>query len=294
MGTFTKIEWTDHTFNPWVGCTKVSDGCKHCYAEALSKRTELAVWGDQGTRKHTSNAYWKQPYSWAKKARQAGGPKPRVFCASLADVLEDRPDVALWRADLWSIIRDTADALDWLLLTKRPENFPGMIPDDVMRLIWFGVSCENQRAANERITWLLEAQPAVRFISAEPLLSGIDFTEACDVAITVNGVSEVPAVSGWGNWIDWVIVGGESGPGARPMSEHWAQSIRNQCVAAGVPFFFKQWGEYGYFDQVPEDTYQEIDAAGELPTDNPLRLGKKRAGALLDGREWRQFPEERD
>lgn len=252
MGANSKIEWTDHTFNPWVGCTKISEGCKHCYAEALAKRTGLAVWGDHGERHATSNAYWKHPYAWAKKARMNEGPKPRVFCASLADVLEDKSELPLLRGNLWNVIRDTADALDWLLLTKRPEN-SGMIPADVMEQVWFGATMENQARANERMQVLVESKAQVRFVSAEPLLGPIDFEEF--PMRTMDG-GENPG-------IDWVIVGGESGPGARPMSEDWVRLIRNQCVSAGVPFFYKQ----------------RIDG------------GKKITLPELDGRQWAEFPE---
>ncbi|MBB4017331.1 protein gp37 [Chelatococcus caeni] len=224
MASNTKIEWAHHTFNPWVGCTAVSPACDHCYAESWAKRTGQAhLW--KGDRRRTSEANWRLPLKWNRQA-EAAGIRFRVFCASLADVFDNQVP-QIWRSDLFALIEDTPH-LDWLLLTKRPQNIQKMIwPKWDAGLpwnIWLGTTAEDQHEANRRIPHLLEAPAAVRFISAEPLLGSIIFEP-------------------WLSRIDWIIVGGESGPGARPMHPDWARSIRDQCAAAGTAFFMKQmWG----------------------------------------------------
>lgn len=298
MGTNSSIEWCDHTFNPWIGCTKVSDGCKHCYAEAMmDKRFGRVEWGPQGQRVRTSAANWRKPLAWNKQQwyeclscgwRGSYSETPavfhcpecgydginktrqRVFCASLADVFEEKPDqpeMDEWRYELFQLIEQTPH-LDWLLLTKRPENAMRMLPREwrpeagwkspIPSNVWIGTSVENQQTADERIPDLLQIPAVIRFLSVEPLLEPIYLN------LEENG--RHPDYD-WG--IDWVIVGGESGPNARPMRLDWVRSIRDQCVAADVPFFFKQWGER--------------DARGR-------RVGKHAAGRLLDGREWNEFP----
>lgn len=241
MGAQTKIEWATHTFNPWVGCTKVSPACDHCYAEGWAKRTGNAdLW--KGERRRTAAANWRQPIKWNEAAR-AAGERHRVFCASLADVFDNQVSEE-WRADLWRLIRATPD-LDWLLLTKRPQNITKMLPSEAMQRasapwpwpnVWLGTTAENQAEADRRIPHLLATLAAVRFISAEPLLGPVDlgFLEPCDHVR--RSCEEI------GCWraLDWVIVGGESGPNARPMEESWAEDIRDQCKTAGVAFFMKQ------------------------------------------------------
>lgn len=213
----SKIEWTDHTFNPWIGCTKVSPACDNCYAERLmDTRLGAVEWG--GPRKRTSPANWRKPLAW-NNAAEAAGVRARVFCASLADVFDNAID-PLWRTDLWELIRDTPH-LDWLLLTKRISNAQTMIARD-LKNVWVGATIVNQDEADRDHAKLLRAPAAVRFLSCEPLLGPIEFDKEC-----LQGT-------------DWVIVGGESGPHARPMSEHWALSIAEQCRDAGVAFFMKQ------------------------------------------------------
>jgi protein gp37 len=325
MGADSKIEWCDHTFNPWIGCTKVSPGCVHCYAEGESKRRGWAQWGKGKERHRTSASYWKQPMKWNREAEQrriqelhsvpAGVPhnfvKPRVFCASLADWLDSEVPVE-WLADLLALIHATPN-LDWLLLTKRPENFRNRIgrvenslteplaawywlfhwlhyggaPENV----WLGVSVEDQKRADERIPLLLETPAAVRFLSCEPLLGPVTLCKGCPGC--PNDCGWTPGKNGYG--IHWVIVGGESGPGARPMHPDWARSLRDQCIQADVPFFFKQWGEW-----VPADSYNEhlFSCAGahtyakcdQHGAQYMMRVGKKRAGRLLDDRSWNEFP----
>lgn len=282
-------------FNPWRGCTKVSDGCKFCYAEKnMSVKLHGVKWGPHGTRVRLSDAGWKEPEKWNRKAER-DGVRRRVFCASLADVFEDwdgaildhhgneffvcdnclhretfpattaiaNPDgqpclgddtqPGCWmrpltlddlRRDLFALI-DRTPHLDWLLLTKRPENIWRMWPklDNqgnvwFWKNVWLGTSIENQPTADLRISHLLECPAAVRFLSAEPLLEPLE--------IDLTG-------------IDWVIVGGESGPNARPMHIEWARSIVEQCEAAGVPCFVKQlgadvrgnWDEFRFLPNCP-------------------------------------------
>lgn len=238
----SKISWTDHTFNPWIGCHKVSPGCKHCYAE---RQVERFGGSFVNTRK-TSAAYWRTPLRWQLDTpREWDGShfvprRPRVFCGSLCDVFMDDDLANVTRPQLWELIRQT-QALDWLLLTKRPENIARMLPEgwgDGWPNVWLGTSIENQNYARERIADLLKIRAKVRFLSAEPLLGPIDLLAAvpcgyyCDES--VGHVDH--SLSG----IHWVIVGGESGPGFRPMQHDWARSLRDQCEAAGVAYFFKQ------------------------------------------------------
>lgn len=236
----TTIEWADYTFNPWIGCTKISEGCRHCYAESLNKRYGwVDSWGPQGTRKRTSEQNWKQVKAWNKFDLGM-----KVFCASLADVFEDRPELMPWRRDLFELIEQTRDLI-WMLLTKRPENIRNMISQGTGRRaeawlsdcnhVWLGTTVEDQKVANKRIPYLLQNPAAVRFISCEPLLGPIDLGIFLCETWTRGGLT-------MGKYLDWVIVGGESGPGARPMDPDWARSIREQCKVAGVPYFCKQMG----------------------------------------------------
>lgn len=218
----SKIEWTDHTFNPWVGCTKVSAGCKNCYAETLMTRKGrwADTWGAKGTRLRTSDDYWRKPFAWNRKA-EIEGKRYKVFCGSLCDIFEykdDQPEIDDWRGDLFGII-DQTPFLDWLLLTKRIED-ANWWPSGHWLNVWLGVSVENQEQADKRIPELLKHPAAVRFLSCEPLLGPIDLQHPAG--------------------IDWVIVGGESGPKRRPIYPSWAKSLKDQCHAAGIPFFMKQ------------------------------------------------------
>lgn len=263
MATNSNIEWCHHTFSPWHGCSKISPGCKHCYAETLTKRFGGDYWGNS-PRKMMSDAYWKEPLKWARDARNSGT-RQRVFCASMADVFEDRPELVEPRKRLEGLIFDTADALDWLLLTKRPDNVPGMMPVDVTRLCWLGTSVEDQEQADKRIPHLLKCAAAVRFLSCEPLLGPVDLETIPDTTERVvaqykplcglrwewtgRGIELIPKMRG--PRLDWIVVGGESGPGARPFHVEWARSIQEQCKAAGVAFFNKQLGSNPYMDGKP-------------------------------------------
>lgn len=304
MGENSAIEWTDHTFNPWHGCQKVSPGCKNCYAETLSKRFGRDIWGPPATtsRKLMSKDYWLQPLKWNKAAESAGERK-RVFCASMADVFEDHPQVAAERFRLFGLIDETP-WLDWLLLTKRPENigmapwWAGMWPDNV----WLGISVENQEEADRRIPILLDRPGVrVRFLSCEPLLGPVDIAqwlpcprggvETCGNQPGTCAECDGDRTSN--NAINWVICGGESGHGARPMRPDWARSLRDQCVTADVAFHFKQWGEYMPLASADEADNYPAAALYEGEGYRAVRVGKHAAGRLLDGREWNEFPESR-
>lgn len=249
MGTNSKIEWCHATFNPWRGCTKVSAGCDNCYAETMSKRNPavLGVWGKYGTRVVASEAMWREPLKWNRKAAEAGE-RHRVFCASLADVFEGNetlPDVSrkaveYARYDLFNLIERTRH-LDWLLLTKRPKNvLDFMIPDKhsgriepLPDNVWLGTSVEDQKTADERIPHLLKVPAKVRFLSMEPFLGPVDLRMS--VEFIGGSVERYDKFDSF-----WVIVGTESGARRRPAKLEWIESIAEQCKAAGVPLFVKQ------------------------------------------------------
>ena len=269
MGQNSKIEWTTHTFNPWWGCLKVSEACKHCYAEAWAKRVGQPVWGQSAPRRFFGEQHWAQPLRWDRLAAE-NGTRPRVFCASMADVFEDREDLVPHRARLLRLIEATPN-LDWLLLTKRPSNvqrlasWTGGWPPNV----WLGTTVELQKRADELLPVLAQIPAAVRFISAEPLLGPLELT------------------SWLGQSINWVITGGESGPKARPASPAWFRSLHRQCMAAEVPFHFKQWGDWAPGDGLNLPKRQSARAADGTTM---VRVGKKVAGRVLDGNEWDGLP----
>jgi protein gp37 len=334
-------------------------------------------WGPQGERKRTTPAYWRKPLQWNKdswyechdcgwrgshddalphaywqreicplcKSFNTEMTRQRVFCASLADVFEDNPQLADWRGELFQLIEQTPN-LDWLILTKRPERIFSLGTDAVGEIfdnwlmrnknVWLGTSIENQKTANERIPHLLKMCAHVRFLSCEPMLGHIDLSEAVEpdeeAWDEVNAqwddhdepeefVEECEAELDWVNYgndlvynpehrewvesrraragfktlkhgvIDWVICGGESGPQARVMDPNWARSLRNECEQAGVPFFFKQWGEWapaGAFEITEGSRFKHkpVDMNGTLM----YRVGKGMAGRLLDGKEWSEWP----
>lgn len=330
----TTIEWTDYTFNPWRGCTKISPGCANCYAEKLGKRNPavLGEWGPSGRRVVAAESYWRLPLKWDREAAEAGE-RRKVFCASLADVFDDWPgqlghssggEIVMWarlndgqwcagvvcdtpmlyrqltlddaRIRLWRLIDETPN-LDWLLLTKRPQNFRDMLPWPgwPRKNVWLGVSVEDQARADERIPELLATPAAVRFLSCEPLLGPINL---------VRWLTPFHGLHAQHNGIDWVIVGGESGPQARPMHPAWALSLRDQCQAAGMAFFFKQFGEWSPGNGSTEqragvaaihrgNRHGAVAFVGD-DREAMFRLGKKVAGRLLDGREWSEFPNKKE
>lgn len=371
MAENTAIEWATHTFNPWRGCTKISPGCANCYAETLSHRNPgtLGVWGPKGTRVVAAESAWREPQKWDKAAAKAGE-RHRVFCASLADVFEDwrgrmsdshfdtlfsiggkwtsnaLPDEQPVTMDdvrrrLFALI-DATPNLDWLLLTKRPENALRMMVAAGLyavenpnlpcpqRNLWLGTSVENQDAADERIPHLLRVPAAVRFLSVEPLLGpvdlsrwlepiecdscGPDFTpipidvtrtfhdgrteEMCEMFCEECCLSDPEAsstVGGTDSKIDWVIVGGESGPNARPCRVEWIRAIVQQCRAAGVPCFVKQLGSNPEGNELWQPTGRlRRDKAGNLKAIQLARTIIDRKGGAIG--EWpedlrvREFP----
>lgn len=359
MAENSAIEWTDHTFNPWVGCTKVGPGCDHCYAEGWAKRGGKAAgvtWG--GERRRTSDSNWRQPLKWNAQAQREGR-RFRVFCASLADVFDNQVP-ASWRAHLFALIEQTPH-LDWLLLTKRIGNVMPMLSEVAHSLfwmdrleapglpenVWLGATVVNQEEADRDIPKLLAVPARVRFLSIEPMLGPIDLQRSCTIRCpngdcqphssghrvvvdSESGGTLIECFCSRLNGLHWVIFGGESGPKARPMHPDWARSLRDQCTAAGVPFLFKQWGEWlpgeneahptakepdgslrriahhqdgrwGATETRPtEANYVTWDEAGEMrrgPWDGrpnvtcwAERVGKRAAGRLLDGAEHNGFP----
>lgn len=243
MAQHTAIQWADATFNPWIGCTKVSAGCDNCYAEELDRRRAKLWgglhWGPGVPRRLAADATWAAPVAWNRAQAKheaacaergiAPQPRPRVFCASLADVFD--PEVPNeWRERLWALI-DATPQLNWLVLTKRPQMMEKMLPGrwfpDALppkANLWLGTTVENQDQANKRIPALLRMPAVVHFLSVEPML------EAVKVDYAVN----------------WVICGGESGPGARPFNLAWAEDLQAHCDTAGVAFFMKQLGKRPY------------------------------------------------
>ncbi len=277
----SKIEWTHHTFNPWLGCTKVTPGCDNCYAANMEHRFGRAVWGPHGTRPVAGEAKWKEPRKWDREAA-AAEVRQRVFCASMGDVFEVRKDLVAPRQRLLNLIEETPN-LDWLLLTKRPNSIRPLLPAgyEFPSQVWIGTTIENQEQAHKRVAYLQDfVTPAVRFLSCEPLLGPVDIRKYLQPGR--NGVR-----------IDWVICGGESEHGARPMNPEWAESLLQQCQEAGVPFLFKQWGNWGPTDHVDAPTggrkrVQFLRQDGSQV--DLVRVGKKATGRELLGRTWTEFP----
>ncbi len=319
----TLIEWAHYTVNFWWGCTKVSPACEHCYAEVISKifGKGRATWGRRGQR-------WLQWEGATKKlakivrAAKREGVRPRVFVNSMSDTFEDNALLDVTRCMALVALADTPE-VDVLLLTKRPENVRKMVPpawlENWPAHIWIGTTVENQATADERIPELLRVPAAVRFLSCEPLLGPVDLSRclgpwlgcahylaapteqdrkegrtSCARYENASGQCRADfCVFGYIGGIDWVICGGESGGGARPMHPDWARSLRDQCAAAGVPFFFKQWGEWlpscqyraGDKERLVEKAQHSFDAGNHA-----WRVGKKAAGRLLDGVQHNAVP----
>lgn len=275
MGENSKIEWTTHTFNPWWGCVKVSEACKHCYAESWAKRVGQPVWGPKANRRLFSKNHWKQPERW-NRLSEGLLERPRVFCASMADVFEEREELKEPRERLWELIERTPN-LDWLVLTKRPQNVRRLAGwgNDWPSNVWLGTTVEMQHRAEELLPHLAANPAKVRFISAEPLLGRL-------------------AIKPWlGSTIDWVITGGESGPKARPASPAWFRDLHTQCMEANVPFHFKQWGDWAPGDGMNLPARKVIREQFADDGTRMMRVGKKIAGRELDGAEWDQFPKAR-
>lgn len=342
----TKIEWAHHTFNAWIGCSHVSEGCENCYAEAMAHRAPhlvygqhgvkgLPVWGDDAPRRKTGADYWKNPVRWNAAAAQAGV-RERVFVNSMSDVFEewlgdvrDGDSLKLLndvRTQLWRLI-EQCPALDFLLLTKRPENIPRLAPLRWMQggwpaHVWIGCTAENQDRAEQRIPHLLQVPAAVRFISYEPALGPIDFDRGrCDThdrrfvvtdpteggeycnECAANGYS---GELSYGHWLDacasptqpginWIIVGGESGS-KRPFDAQWARDTVRKGRDVGVPVFVKQMGSFCVDSlalQSLEHGWHGVGTAAHQPPRILLKDAKKGG----DIEEWpedlrvRQLPE---
>lgn len=258
MGETTAIAWTSHSFNTHWGCERVSPGCQNCYAETFAKRTGNDVWGKNNTRRFFGDKHWNEPLKWDRDAAVAGKPG-LVFCASMGDVFEARDDLDDIRVRLWDLIAHTPHLI-WQLLTKRPQNVLGMVPAAWLTSwtgiwpenVWIGTTVEDQTRADERIPLLLGIPAKVRFLSCEPLLGPVDIS--LGYPFTDIGLDEPD--------IQWVIVGGESGPKHRPMKLDHARRLVAQAQAFGIPTFFKQVG-------------------GRTPT---------AGGDMLDGHVIKQFP----
>lgn len=314
----SKIEWTDETWNPVTGCAKVSQGCKHCYAERtwdrLSANPKTVYFGREFTDVRCHAERLDQPLRWTKPRR--------IFVNSMSDLFhEDVP--ALFIADVFAVmaaakhhtfqvLTKRPDALLYLLSEERTLNFK-MAVEEALALytdepliwpipnVWIGVSVEDQSTADERIPLLLQTPAAVRWISVEPLLGPINLEKSCALYrwIDPDGVE----CSAMPRHIGWVVVGGESGAKARPMHPDWIRRLRDRCAAAGVPFLFKQWGEWAPSKTLPPDTllpYRRwgwisikggtVDGMHDKPFNDEFshhelmgKIGKKAAGRLLDG-----------
>jgi len=281
MAITSKIEWTDSTFNPWVGCTKIDrphgdpSACDFCYAEKWAKRSGQVKWGNN-SRRRTTASYWDGPLLWNRRAcdfQSEFGRRQRVFCASLADVFDNQAEPE-WRCDLFELIKE-CDQLDWLLLTKRPQNIKKMLPTDWAdgyANVWLGTTAEDAKAYNQRVGHLLKVPAAIRFVSYEPALGPLD-------KISIEG--RCP---------DWIIIGGESGVRselARPTNPEWARHVISECRKKDVAPFLKQWGVYANNPRVFEDGWSVQEAMSFDPPEN----GK--GGGKLDGDLYREFPKSR-
>ena len=366
----SSIEWCDHTFNLWRGCREVSPGCANCYARELSKRNPavLGCWGKGAPRVLAKPAYRKKPLRWNQDAaagrfrecagcgrREARGwdgigltrcstpgclalsetesspVRPRVFCASLSDWLDEEVSIE-WLVHLLQIVHATPH-LDWLMLTKRPQNWQDRTaaafdfaasngePKQAGQMdfldwlgawthahiapanVWAGTTVEDQARADERIPLLLSIPGRVRFLSCEPLLGPVEFSDVTRRSDAVRVLGH-RALEG----VHWVICGGESGQYARPMHPEWARSIQRQCQAVGVPFLYKQWGAWLPAKIIDEKTFQ-VSTPKEHPgpkrpefyhwhdrfpgdVNISAKVGKEAAGRLLDGRVWNGMPGE--
>ncbi|MDA8113143.1 MAG: phage Gp37/Gp68 family protein [Acidithiobacillus sp.] len=307
--TKSKIEWTDEVWNPVTGCSKVSDGCKNCYAERITARfrKDHLPWTLQNAAHNVVEHPERLdiPMHW-KKPR-------RVFVNSMSDLFHEQVSLETILY-VWWVMEQTPQHT-YQILTKRPDRMMRIAKGEKpLPNVWLGVSVENQAAADERIPLLLQTPAAVRFLSCEPLLGPVDLLDINGALAQWTMRGNTLADIGPGG-IHWVIVGGESGSAARPMKPEWARSLRDQCVEAGVPFFFKQWGEWttaGIVDNPRfaggrtyklENYKHYISIESTLPVwreDNRIlwdkdhiavRVGKQWAGRLLDGHEWNEYPE---
>lgn len=317
MSSKSKIEWTQTSWNPLVGCTKVSEGCRNCYAIRFSHRMSTTVPSYFGiTKKINGKPEWsdkirvdrnklRQPLTW-KRARM-------IFVNSMSDMFHERVD-DLDIAEIFAIMA-TESRHTFQILTKRPQRMATLLTDEPfkksvetilhnwgyslkldnvwpLRNVWVGASVENEKSAIERVPYLLMTPAAIRWISAEPLLGRIT---NCSLGVKLRG-------------IQWIVAGGETGPNARPAHPDWFRALRDLCVSSGVPFFFKQWGEWGTVENLKVYKNSQLaivdPATGDfflrnktynllMPVEKSrhmIRAGRKAAGRLLDGKEWNEYP----
>jgi len=305
MGETTKIAWAHSTFNPWTGCSAVSAACDHCYArDQWAARTGRNF----SERRRTTAANWRKPLKWDSEVAAGGdwwrecganpGDRRRVF-PSLCDPLDTEVPIQ-WFADFLELIMVTPN-LTWLLLTKRPENWSDQLLDAIGQMSdagaawamkWYhgeaplnvrmGITAESQEFLEKRMGAFLKIPSVGRFLSCEPLLGALDV--GASLAHAVNSSNTAQWRTGWRGFIDWVIAGGESGPKARPCHPDWVRSLRDQCQAAGVPFMWKQWGEWA---PLPDPFhYSPVIGSGNSEYCRALRVYARKYGAsvLLDDR----------
>ncbi len=262
MGKDTAIGWCDATFNPWWGCTRVSPGCERCYAESFANRIGQDIWGPTTPRRFFGENHWNEPLRWDAKAR-ADGVRRRVFCASMADICEDRDDLRYWRDRLIQVVQHTRH-LDWLFLTKRPENYVPLFGAGFFQAnphVWPGFTAENQEQLEKRVAHVL-ALPGrgTKWISAEPLLSSIDFEPSGALWPLCRSTKEDHDGGMWCDEpsIEWVVVGLESGDGYRDVGIEPLVSIVEQCRAAQVACYVKQdAGRFpGQRGRIPDEYWQ--------------------------------------
>lgn len=312
MAKYSRIEWTDATWSPVTGCAPISEGCQNCYARRMANRLRgrCGYPKDEPFKVTLHPERLEEPFGWRK---------PRlVFVCSMSDLFhEDVPDEFICR--VFAAIALTPLKHTFLILTKRPQRMHEFIlglpqRDHTFRLwvaaggewplsnLWLGVTAENQARADERIPILLQIPAAVRFVSVEPMLGPVDLERWLPIEWSEVGETWIEAFPGkhcYDTRLHWVICGGETGPGARPMHPDWARSLRDQCQATGVPFFLKSWGEHCYPSQMPDTTYYALldrydldqDAGAHHVIESPWKVGKKAAGRLLDGRTWDEVPD---
>lgn len=311
MAENTKIEWTNRTWSPWEGCTKVSPGCENCYAAGMNRWLHKGEnWGQGAPRLEFSDAHWDKLTRWNDAAAKRGE-QPKVF-PSMCDPLDNEVHTGL-RDRFWHAIQNTP-SLTWLVLTKRIGNAQKMLPQAWLKNawpknLWLGATVVNQEEADRDIPKLLAVPALVRFLSIEPMLGPVDmrwaFADAgvirCPKCMFGTNILDHGPCPNDGETlrndpgIDWVICGGESGPGARPMHPAWARSLRDQCAAAGVPFLFKQWGCWApgssFADRIPSGECCDFDGSLKGDDERVWKVKKQEAGRLLDGVEHNGFPD---